>query len=188
MKNNKFPGVILGMSGGIDSALVASLAVDALGPQNVHAVMMPSPYTSNESLNDAKEALNFLDVEYNELNIEDSMKIVDKTLLDFKGPDFKIGITEENIQSRLRGLLLMALSNRFGYMLLATGNKSEYAVGYATLYGDMCGGYAPIKDVWKTDVFELCKWRNNNHSSFFLGPNSKAVSYTHLTLPTICSV
>ena len=175
VKNNKFPGVILGMSGGIDSALVASLAVDALGPQNVHAVMMPSPYTSNESLNDAKEALNFLDVEYNELNIEDSMKTVDKTLLDFKGPDFKIGITEENIQSRLRGLLLMALSNRFGYMLLATGNKSEYAVGYATLYGDMCGGYAPIKDVWKTDVFELCKWRNNNHSSFFLGPNSKVM-------------
>ncbi len=175
VKNNKFPGVILGMSGGIDSALVASLAVDALGPQNVHAVMMPSPYTSNESLNDAKEALNFLDVEYNELNIEDSMNIVNKTLLDFKGSDFKIGITEENIQSRLRGLLLMALSNRFGYMLLATGNKSEYAVGYATLYGDMCGGYAPIKDVWKTDVFELCKWRNNNHSSFFLGPNSKVM-------------
>ena len=164
------------MSGGIDSALVSSLAVDALGPQNVHAVMMPSPYTSKESLNDAKEALNFLDVEYNELNIEDSMKIVDKTLLDFKGPDFKIGITEENIQSRLRGLLLMALSNRFGYMLLATGNKSEYAVGYATLYGDMCGGYAPIKDVWKTDFFNLCKWRNEN--------KPVAVSYTHLTLPT----
>ena len=175
VKNNKFPGVVLGMSGGIDSALVASLAVDSLGSQNVHAVMMPSPYTSNESLNDAKEALNFLNVEYNELNIEDSMKIVDKTLLDFKGPDFKIGITEENIQSRLRGLLLMALSNRFGYMLLATGNKSEYAVGYATLYGDMCGGYAPIKDVWKTDVFELCKWRNNNYSSFFLGPKTKVM-------------
>ena len=97
VKNNKFPGVILGMSGGIDSALVSSLAVDALGPQNVHAVMMPSPYTSNESLNDAKEALNFLNVEYNELNIEDSMKIVDKTLLDFKGPDFKTGVTEENL-------------------------------------------------------------------------------------------
>ncbi len=175
VKNNKFPGVILGMSGGIDSALVASLAVDALGPKNVHAVMMPSPFTSNESLNDAKEALNLLNVEYNELNIKDSMKIVDKTLLDFKGPDFDIGITEENIQSRLRGLLLMALSNRFGYMLLATGNKSEYAVGYATLYGDMCGGYAPIKDVWKTDVFELCKWRNNNYSSFFFGPDSKVM-------------
>ncbi len=175
VKNNKFPGVVLGMSGGIDSALVAALAVDALSSQNVHAVMMPSPYTSNDSLKDAKEALNFLNVEYNELNIEDSMKIVDKTLLDFKGPDFKIGITEENIQSRLRGLLLMALSNRFGYMLLATGNKSEYAVGYATLYGDMCGGYAPIKDVWKTDVFELSKWRNNNHSSFFLGPKTKVM-------------
>ena len=183
VKNNKFPGVILGMSGGIDSALVSSLAVDALGPQNVHAVMMPSPYTSNESLNDAKEALNFLDVDYNQLNIEDSMKIVDKTLLDFKGPDFKIGITEENIQSRLRGLLLMALSNRFGYMLLATGNKSEYAVGYATLYGDMCGGYAPIKDVWKTDVFELCKCRNNNHSSFFLGPNSKVMPDSIINKP-----
>ena len=183
VKNNKFPGVILGMSGGIDSALVSSLAVDALGPQNVHAVMMPSPYTSNESLNDAKEALNFLDVEYNELNIEDSMKIVDKTLLDFKGPDFKIGITEENIQSRLRGLLLMALSNRFGYMLLATGNKSEYAVGYATLYGDMCGGYAPIKDVWKTDVFELCNWRNKNFSSFFLGPNFKTMPENIINKP-----
>ena len=162
VKNNKFPGVILGMSGGIDSALVASLAVDALGPQNVHAVMMPSPYTSNESLNDAKEALNFLDVEYNELNIEDSMKIVDKTLLDFNGPDFKIGITEENIQSRLRGIILMALSNKFNSLLITTGNKSELAVGYSTLYGDMCGGYSLLKDVYKTRVFELCNWRNKN--------------------------
>ena len=175
VKNNKFPGVILGMSGGIDSALVASLAVDALGNKNVHAVMMPSPFTSDESLNDAKEALELLSVKYNELSIKDGMNVVKNALLDFKGPKFESGITEENIQSRLRGLLLMALSNRYGYMLLATGNKSEYAVGYATLYGDMCGGYAPIKDVWKTDVFELCNWRNKNFSSFFLGPNSKTM-------------
>ena len=94
---------------------------------------------------------------------------------DFKGPKFEPGITEENIQSRLRGLLLMALSNRYGYMVLATGNKSEYAVGYSTLYGDMCGGYAPIKDVWKTDVFKLCNWRNENYSDLFKGPKGKVI-------------
>ena len=96
-------------------------------------------------------------------------------LKNFDGPPFLPGITEENIQSRLRGILLMALSNRFGNMVLATGNKSEYAVGYATLYGDMCGGYAPLKDVWKTDVFKLCKWRNKNFSNIFLGPKENVM-------------
>ena len=103
------------------------------------------------------------------------MKIVESILGNFKGPKFEPGITEENIQSRLRGLLLMALSNRYGYMVLATGNKSEYAVGYSTLYGDMCGGYAPIKDVWKTDVFKLCNWRNENYSDLFKGPKGKVI-------------
>ena len=103
------------------------------------------------------------------------MKIVENILGDFKGPKYSPGITEENIQSRLRGLLLMALSNRYGYMVLATGNKSEYAVGYSTLYGDMCGGYAPIKDVWKTDVFKLCEWRNKNFSDMFKGPKGKVI-------------
>ena len=103
--------------------------------------------------------------------------------MNYDGPEFSPGIAEENIQSRLRGLILMALSNRYGYMLLATGNKSEYAVGYATLYGDMCGGYAPIKDVWKTDVFELCKWRNRSFSSMFLGPKTNVIPENIINKP-----
>ncbi len=176
VKNNEFPGVLLGMSGGIDSALVAAIATDALGPKLVQAVMLPSPFTSNTSLNDAKTTVDLLGIKYSILKINDGMKIIETILNGFDGPKFLPGITEENIQSRLRGLMLMALSNRFGQMVLATGNKSEYAVGYATLYGDMCGGYAPIKDVWKTDVFELCKWRNNNFCNGFLGPNRKVMS------------
>ena len=111
------------------------------------------------------------------------MKIIDKTLGKFNEQSFLPGITEENIQSRLRGLLLMALSNRYGYMVLATGNKSEYAVGYSTLYGDMCGGFAPIKDVWKTDVFNLCKWRNENYSELFKGPKGKVIPKNIITKP-----
>ena len=175
VNNNGFPGVILGMSGGIDSALVASIATDALGPELVQAVMLPSPFTSDESLEDAKSAAKMLGVKYSNLNITETMLVVENVLKNYDGPDFVPGITEENIQSRLRGLLLMALSNRFGNMVLATGNKSEYAVGYATLYGDMCGGYAPLKDVWKTDVFKLCKWRNKNYSNYLLGPNDNVI-------------
>ena len=175
VNNNGFPGVILGMSGGIDSALVASIATDALGPELVQAVMLPSPFTSDESLEDAKSAAKMLGVKYSNLNITETMLVVENVLKNYDGPDFVPGITEENIQSRLRGLLLMALSNRFGNMVLATGNKSEYAVGYATLYGDMCGGYAPLKDVWKTDVFKLCKWRNKNFSNYLLGPNDNVI-------------
>ena len=175
VNNNKFPGVVLGLSGGIDSALVAAVAADAFGSDLVQAIMLPSPYTGKESLSDAKEVAELLKIKYSNLKISEAMKIVENILGDFKGPRFSPGITEENIQSRLRGLLLMALSNRYGYMVLATGNKSEYAVGYSTLYGDMCGGYAPIKDVWKTDVFKLCKWRNKNFSDMFKGPKGKVI-------------
>ena len=161
VEKNNFPGVVLGLSGGIDSALVAVLAADALGPQKVSAIMMPSEFTSEISLIDAELLANNLSINYKKIPINGAMSHID----DMLAPHFKEtakGIAEENIQSRLRGLTLMAYSNKFGPMVLATGNKSEYAAGYATLYGDMCGGFAPIKDVWKTTVFELCKWRNNN--------------------------
>jgi len=171
VNNNNFPGVVLGMSGGIDSALVAAIATDALGPELVKAIMMPSPYTSNDSLEDAKDASFKLGIEYSDLDIKDGMRVIENILQDFKGPFVKSGIAEENIQSRLRGLVLMAISNKYGPMVLATGNKSEYAVGYATLYGDMCGGFAVIKDLWKTHVFALCKWRNLNKPEDFLGPD-----------------
>ena len=175
VKNNGFPGVVLGMSGGIDSALVAAIATDALGPSLVKAVMMPSPYTSKESLEDAKSASSNLGINCSYLDIKNGMDTIDKILLDFNAPKVDVGIAEENIQSRIRGLLLMAISNKYGSMVLATGNKSEYAVGYATLYGDMCGGFAVIKDVWKSDVFKLCKWRNLNKSSEFLGPIGEVI-------------
>ena len=183
VKNNGFPGVVLGMSGGIDSALVAAIATDALGSQRVRAVMMPSPYTSQESLEDAKLASSNLGVDYSYLDIKNGMDVIDNILLDFEGDKVEPGITEENIQSRLRGLLLMAISNKYGSMVLATGNKSEYAVGYATLYGDMCGGFAVIKDVWKTDVFRLCEWRNSNKSSEFLGPNGTVIPERIISKP-----
>ena len=183
VRNNGFPGVVLGMSGGIDSALVAAIATDALGPERVRAVMMPSPYTSQESLEDAKLASSNLGVDYSYLDIKNGMDVIDNILLGFEGDKVEPGITEENIQSRLRGLLLMAISNKYGSMVLATGNKSEYAVGYATLYGDMCGGFAVIKDGWKTDVFRLCEWRNSNKSSEFLGPNGTVIPERIISKP-----
>ena len=161
VEKNNFPGVVLGLSGGIDSALVAVLAADALGADKVDTIMMPSEYTADISLNDAELLADNLGISYKTISIAEAMSQFNIMLEPyFKNTD--AGIAEENIQSRLRGLTLMAYSNKFGSMVLATGNKSEYAAGYATLYGDMCGGYAPIKDVWKTTVFELCKWRNNN--------------------------
>ena len=163
--------MILGLSGGIDSALVAVLAVDALGADRVDAVMMPSPYTSQISLDDAKQLAENLGINLRNLDIDPSMQSVDAMLADVfaeASPD----LARENLQSRLRGLTLMSISNTTGQMVLTTGNKSEYATGYATLYGDMCGGYAPLIDVWKTRVFDLCHWRNKNQPKGALGPEN----------------
>lgn len=156
---NGFKTVALGLSGGIDSALVLALAVDALGADKVHAVMMPSPYTAGISVEDAREMARRTGVHYDEITIRpefESFKASLKPLFAGKPEDS----TEENIQARIRGIMLMALSNKHGHLVLACGNKSEYAVGYSTLYGDTCGGFAPIKDVLKTRVFELARWRN----------------------------
>ncbi len=156
---NGFKSAALGLSGGIDSALVLALAVDALGTDKVHAVMMPSPYTAGISLEDAREMARRLGVRYDEVSIRpefESFKASLAPLFDGKPED----TTEENLQARIRGIMLMALSNKHGHLVLACGNKSEYAVGYSTLYGDMCGGFAPIKDVLKTRVFALARWRN----------------------------
>ena len=156
---NRFPGVVLGLSGGIDSAVVAAMAVDALGPEKVHCVMLPYAYTSKDSLVDAEECAKLLGVRYDVVPIKEPVE----GFLSALGPMFKgtpPGITEENLQSRTRGVILMAISNKFGSMVLTTGNKSEMSVGYATLYGDMNGGYNPIKDVYKTEVYRLASWRN----------------------------
>ncbi|WP_290637042.1 NAD+ synthase [Aquisalimonas sp.] len=159
VNKNGFPGVVLGMSGGIDSAFSAAVAVDALGPERVHAVMLTSRYTSEESLEDAQACAQMLGVRYSSLDIDTAFQACMDELAPLFG-DRPMDATEENMQSRARGLMLMALSNKFGSMVLATGNKSEYAVGYATLYGDMCGGFAPLKDVYKTQVYRLSDWRN----------------------------
>ncbi len=156
---NRFPGIVLGMSGGIDSAVVAAMAVDALGADKVHCVMLPYVYTSQDSLVDAEECSRLLGVRYDVVAIK---KPVDG-FLDALGPMFAgraDDITEENMQSRSRGVILMAISNKMGSMVLTTGNKSEMSVGYCTLYGDMNGGFNPIKDVYKTEVYRLAEWRN----------------------------
>ncbi len=159
VRKNGFPGALLGLSGGIDSALVLAIAVDALGKDNVRAVMMPSPYTADISWIDAREMAARLQVRYDEHSILPMFEAFKATLADeFKGR--AEDTTEENIQARIRGTLLMALSNKFGAMVLTTGNKSEMATGYCTLYGDMAGGFAVIKDLAKTTVFKLCQWRN----------------------------
>ncbi|MFV3073282.1 NAD+ synthase [Niveispirillum fermenti] len=174
VRKNRFPGVILGMSGGIDSAISAAVAVDALGPAQVHCVMMPSPYTSQESLDDAAECAGLLGCRIDTISIQPAMAAFATMLAPaFAGrqPD----ITEENLQSRSRGVTLMALSNKFGGMVLSTGNKSEMSVGYATLYGDMCGGYSVLKDVYKTTVYRLSHWRNGNRPEGALGPAGRVI-------------
>lgn len=174
MKKTGFKQVLLGLSGGIDSAIVATIAADALGPENVRCVMLPSEYTSQESLDDAAAVAKNLGCRLDTVSIAEGRAAITNTLAPlFAGLDE--GLTEENIQSRLRGLLLMAMSNKFGEMLLTTGNKSEVAVGYATIYGDMAGGYNPIKDLYKMRVFESCRWRNANHREWMLAPKGEVI-------------
>ena len=169
-----FRKVLLGLSGGIDSAIVATIAADAIGPQNVRCVMLPSEFTSQHSLDDATAVAQALGCRLDTLPITGAQTAVGLALaplMEGKATD----VTEENIQSRLRGLLLMALSNKHGEMLLTTGNKSEVAVGYCTIYGDMAGGYNPIKDLYKTRVFETCRWRNANHRPWMMGPPGEVI-------------
>ena len=174
VKKNRFPGVLIGLSGGIDSAICAAIAVDAIGADRVHCLMLPSKYTSQESLDDAIECATALGIRLDNVSIADMVDAADKTLAPiFDGRD--ADITEENIQSRTRGLLLMAVSNKLGAMVVTTGNKSEVSVGYATLYGDMNGGYNPIKDIYKMDVFALSDWRNKNTLSHGLGPKGEVI-------------
>ena len=182
MRKTGFLKVLLGLSGGIDSAIVATIAVDALGPENVRCVMLPSEYTSQASLDDARQTAENLGCRYDFVPIAEGRAAITNTLAPlFAGSE--PGLTEENIQSRLRGLLLMALSNKFGEMLLTTGNKSEVAVGYATIYGDMAGGYNPIKDMYKTRVFDICRWRNANHRGWMMGPAAEVIPQNVIQKP-----
>ena len=174
VNKNRFGGVVLGLSGGIDSALSAAVAVDALGSERVRCVMMPSRYTAQDSLDDAEQCAQLLSVGYETIAIE---RAVD-TFSDVLRPVFAgrtADTTEENIQSRVRGLILMAISNKFGPMVLTTGNKSEMSVGYATLYGDMCGGYNVLKDIYKMEVFRLARWRNGAVPKGALGPPGRVI-------------
>ncbi len=179
---NRFPGVVLGMSGGIDSALTAAMAVDALGADRVWCVMLPSKYTSNDSLEDALACTKALGARYDTINIAPGVGALGEMLAD-QFEDTAPDTTEENIQSRLRAVTLMALSNKFGHMVVTTGNKSEMAVGYATLYGDMCGGYNALKDFYKTEVFELSNWRNADHPRGGLGPKGEVIPARIITKP-----
>ena len=167
---NRFPGVVLGLSGGIDSAICAAIAADALGPERVWAVMLPSRFTSQESLDDATACARMIGCRYDTVPIAPAVEAFTGMLapvFEGRAPD----LAEENLQSRIRGVTLMGLSNKFGPMLLTTGNKSEMSVGYATIYGDMAGGYNPLKDAYKTTVFAISKWRNQRRPKIGLGPD-----------------
>jgi NAD+ synthase len=175
VEKNRFKGVVLGLSGGIDSGLTAAIAVDALGPNRVLGVLMPSPYTSVESIEDAEALAQNLGIRTETVAITQGMHTLDDMLAPiFRG--LPADTTEENIQARLRGLVLMSISNKLGHMVLTTGNKSELSVGYATLYGDMCGGYSVLKDVYKTTVYKLCDYRNSlKPTPFFQGPRGPVI-------------
>jgi NAD+ synthase len=180
VRKNRFPGVVIGLSGGVDSALTAVIATDALGPQRVRCVKLPSRFTSAESILDAEACAHALGVRLDEIGIEPAAELFSALLRPaFQGraPD----ATEENIQARVRGLILMALSNKFGEMVVTTGNKSEMSVGYATLYGDMCGGFNPLKDLYKTQVYAVAKWRNAHHPLGVLGPTGRVIPERTIT-------
>jgi NAD+ synthase len=177
-----FPSVLIGLSGGVDSALTAAVAADALGPARVHTLMMPSPYTSAHSLEDAKACAEAVGIKYDIVSIEPAMAAFREMLLPLFG-NRKEDVTEENIQSRARGVTLMAVSNKLGGMVVTTGNKSEMAMGYATLYGDMAGGYNVLKDVYKTTVFELCRWRNAHLPEGALGPKGRVIPERIISKP-----
>ncbi|MEE8172347.1 MAG: NAD+ synthase, partial [Alphaproteobacteria bacterium] len=171
---NGFPGVLIGLSGGIDSALSAAVAVDALGPERVHCVRMPSRYTSQASLDDGAACAEMLGLTWDTIAIESAVGAFEGMMAEaFAGRE--ADATEENIQARVRGVILMALSNKLGHMVLTTGNKSEMSVGYATLYGDMCGGYSVLKDVYKSVVFDLSRWRNQHWAPEFKGPEGRVI-------------
>ena len=177
VERNGFPGVILGLSGGIDSALSAAVAVDALGPERVWGVMLPSKYTSEESLEDARECARLLGCRHDVTSIAPGVDALNRMLPDLKS------LAAENVQARLRMVTLMALSNAGGQMLLTTGNKSEMSVGYATLYGDMAGGYSVLKDAYKTTVFALSRWRNQNAPEGALGPDGPVMPERVISKP-----
>jgi NAD+ synthase len=179
---NGFPGVLMGVSGGIDSALCAAIAVDALGAERVRGVMLPFKYTAQVSLDDAAKLAKALDIRYEVLPIADAVNGFEAILADtFKG--LPRDITEENLQARTRGTLLMALSNKTGAMVVTTGNKSEMSVGYATLYGDMNGGFNPIKDIYKTEVFRLSRLRNTWKPDGALGPTGEVIPNNIIVRP-----
>lgn len=182
IEKNRFPGVVLGLSGGIDSAITAAVAVDALGADRVRTVMMPYRYTSSESLTDAEDCAKALGVNYSSVAIEPAVTGF-LAMLEDQFRDTAPDTTEENLQSRSRGLTLMALSNKFGDMVLTTGNKSEVSVGYATLYGDMVGGYNVLKDIYKTEVFALCRWRNENLPVGAKGPAGEVIPNNIIVKP-----
>ena len=177
VERNGFSGVILGLSGGIDSALSAAVAVDALGPERVRGVMLPSKYTSEESLEDARECARLLGCRHDVVSIAPGVDALEEMLPDLKG------LAAENVQARLRMVALMAVSNSGGEMVLTTGNKSEMSVGYATLYGDMAGGYSVLKDAYKTTVFALSRWRNQNKLDGALGPEGPVMPERVITKP-----
>jgi NAD+ synthase len=180
VRKNGFRGVVLGLSGGIDSALTAAVAVDALGADRVRGVRLPSRFTSRASLDDATESATALGMRLETVSIEPPVQALE-TVLEPLFAGRPRDVTEENLQARARGVVLMALSNKFGELLVTTGNKSEMSVGYATLYGDMCGGYSVLKDVYKTEVYALSRWRNQHVPEGSLGPGGQVIPTSSLT-------
>jgi NAD+ synthase len=182
VERNRFPGVVLGLSGGIDSAICAAIAADALGPERVWCVMLPSRFTGQFSLDLASECATMIGCKLDTIPISPAVDAFDE-MLSGSFADREVDITEENVQSRIRGVTLMALSNKFGHMLLTTGNKSEMSVGYATIYGDMAGGYNPLKDAYKMTVFAISRWRNANRCRIGLGPDGPVIPEAIITRP-----